>query len=111
MKYSVGEHSGMKLDKNGGIILRIYAPDLVKLQSWPTPIGERWLFILNGDMSAGGSDLIWTAQALGGWRFGSRKQSSLLLGYRHRALDYSKADKIDVKRTFTGPIMGLQIGF
>ena len=69
-KYSVGENAGMKLDKDGGIkifvsekkpagvpdenwlpisridqgidiILRIYAPDLEKIQTWKAPIANK----------------------------------------------------------------------
>ncbi len=52
-----------------------------------------------------------TAQAAGGWRFGSKRQSALLLGYRYRQLDYGKADRFDVERTMDGVIAGVRIGF
>ncbi|MEJ2086781.1 MAG: hypothetical protein P8Y44_14135 [Acidobacteriota bacterium] len=42
------------------------------------PLSDRWALSFKGDASAGGTDYIWTAQGLIGWRFGSKRQSALL---------------------------------
>jgi hypothetical protein len=65
---------------------------------------------LRGDASAGGTDLMWTAQGLLGWRFGARRSSAILAGYRYRELEYGKADVLDVEKTLSGFIVGLKIG-
>jgi hypothetical protein len=75
------------------------------------PLSARWVISLRGDGSAGDTDFIWTAQALVGWRFGSRRGSAILLGYRHRELEYGKADALDVDKTLSGFAFGVKIGF
>jgi hypothetical protein len=74
-------------------------------------LSERWMLSLRGDLSAGGTDLVWTAQGLLGWRFGARRQSAVLAGYRYRELEYGKADVLDVEKTLSGFVLGLKIGF
>jgi hypothetical protein len=75
-------------------------------------LGDRWGLGVIGDVSSGGTDLIWTAEGMVGWRFGARRQSSVLVGYRHRVLEYTKADeRIEVERTMSGPTIAVQFGF
>ena len=75
------------------------------------PISNRWMMSLRGDVSAGDTDYIWTAQGLIGWRFGSRRQSSVFVGYRYRGMKYTKADVLEVKKSLSGFGMGVKIGF
>lgn len=75
------------------------------------PLSESWAIVLRGDVSFGSTDYMWTAQGLLGWRFGSRKQSSVFLGYRYRDMKYTKADVIEVEKTLNGVGLGVQIGF
>ncbi len=69
-----------------------------------------WLVLARGDFSFGDSDLFWTAQLLGGWRFGARQQHTVLLGYRHREMEYEKGP-FEVERTLSGAALALRIGF
>ncbi len=73
-------------------------------------LSPRWMVSLRGDLSAGGTDLVWTVQGLLGWRFGAKRQSAVLAGYRYRELEYGKADVLDVEKTLSGFILGLKIG-
>lgn len=74
--------------------------------------GDRWGMGLIGDASSGGTKVIWTAEGMLGWRFGSRRQSAILVGYRHRVLEYLKTDdRVEVQRTFSGPTIAVQLGF
>lgn len=75
------------------------------------PLSESWAIVLKGDVSFGSTDYMWTAQGLLGWRFGSRKQSGVFLGYRYRNMKYTKADMIEVEKTLNGVGLGVQIGF
>jgi hypothetical protein len=75
------------------------------------PLSPRWVVSLQGDVSTGGTDLVWTAQGLLGWRFGAKRQSAVLAGYRYRELEYGKADVLDVEKTLSGFVLGLKIGF
>jgi len=75
-------------------------------------LGDRWALGVIGDASSGGTKKIWTAEGLLGWRFGARRQSAVIVGYRHRVLEYVKADdRIDVERTMSGPTLAVQFGF
>jgi len=65
---------------------------------------------LRGDVSAGGTDLTWTAQGLLGWRFGAKRNSAILAGYRYRELEYGKAGVLDVEKTLSGFVLGFKIG-
>jgi len=75
------------------------------------PLSERWVLSLRGDGSTGDTDFIWTAQGLVGWRFGSKRGSAVLFGYRHRELEYGKGDQLDVEKTLSGFVVGVKIGF
>ena len=75
------------------------------------PLSQRWLISLRGDASFGGTDSIWTAQGMLGWRFGKNRNSAVLLGYRYRELEYTNADVIDVTKTLSGPGLAVKIGF
>ncbi len=66
---------------------------------------------LRGDVSLGGTDFMWTAQGLVGWRFGAKRNSPVFLGYRYRDMKYSKADVFEVKKTLSGLGLGVKIGF
>jgi len=75
------------------------------------PLSERWVISLRGDVSLGGTDFMWTAQGLVGWRFGAKRNSAVFLGYRYRDMKYSKADVFEVKKTLSGLGLGVKIGF
>ena len=78
---------------------------------WHIPLSDRWLVSLWGDASFGDTDTMWTAQGMLGWRFGSRRQSAVLVGYRSRELEYTQSDVVDVAKTLGGPGLALRIGF
>jgi hypothetical protein len=75
------------------------------------PIAERWVLSFRGDVSAGGTDFIWTAQGLAGWRFGALRNSAVFFGYRHRELQYDKTDFLENRKTISGFGLGVSFGF
>jgi hypothetical protein len=75
------------------------------------PLSDRWVISLRGDVSTGATDHIWTAQGLLGWRFGAKRNSGIYVGYRYREMEYSKADAFVVKKTLSGPGLGIRFGF
>jgi len=75
------------------------------------PLAERWAISLRGDVSFGDTDLVWTAQALVGWKFGAKGGSAVFAGYRYRSMDYTKADVVEVEKTLSGFGLGVKIGF
>jgi len=75
------------------------------------PLSDRWVISLRGDVSTGGTDHMWTAQGLLGWRFGAKRNSGIYVGYRYRDMEYSKADDFVVKKTLSGPGLGIRFGF
>jgi hypothetical protein len=86
-----------------------YLDALVGLR-YQVPLSPRWVLSLKGDVSAGGTDLTWTAQGLVGWRFGAHRNSAVLAGYRYRELEYGKANTLDVEKALSGFIFGVRIG-
>lgn len=66
------------------------------------PLSQRWVISLRGDVSLGGTDVMWTAQGLLGWRFGAKRNSAVFLGYRYRDMEYTKAEVYEVKKTLSG---------
>jgi hypothetical protein len=75
------------------------------------PLSERWAVSLRGDLSFGGTDLVWTAQGLVGWKFGAKRQSAIFAAYRYRDMEYGKADVVEVDKTLSGFGLGVKIGF
>jgi len=74
------------------------------------PLSERWVVSLRGDVSLGGTDYMWTGQALVGWVFGAKRNSGVFVGYRYRDYKFTKADVIEVEKTLSGFGIGLKIG-
>lgn len=74
-------------------------------------LSDRWVITLRGDASFGGTDGIWTGQALLGWRFGKYRNSAVFLGYRYRDMKYGKAEVLDVHKTLSGVGFGVRLGF
>jgi hypothetical protein len=110
---SVDEKYRLQLGEPGVLEQRIdesYLDALVGVR-WHIPLSNRWVVSLRGDASFGDTDSMWTAQGLIGWRFGKNRNSAVLLGYRYRDLEYTKADAIDVSKTLSGPGLGIKIGF
>jgi len=75
------------------------------------PLSDRWIISLRGDVSAGGTDYMWTAQGMLGWRFGAKRNSGIFVGYRYRDMEYSKADVVEVKKTLSGVGLAVRFGF
>jgi len=75
------------------------------------PLSDRWVVTLRGDYSLGDTDGVWTAQGMVEWRFGAKRKSAILGGYRHREMEYGKADTLEVERELSGFAVGVKIGF
>jgi hypothetical protein len=75
------------------------------------PLSQRWVISLRGDVSTGGTDYMWTAQGLIGWRFGANRNSGVFAGYRYRDMEYSKADVFEDKKTLSGFGLAVRFGF
>jgi hypothetical protein len=110
---SVDEKYSLQLgesDPIGPVVDEGYLDALVGVR-YNIPLGQRWLCSLKGDVSAGGTDYMWTAQGVVGWLFGAKRNSGVFLGYRYRDMKYTKTDVVEVKKTLSGPILGLRFGF
>jgi hypothetical protein len=72
--------------------------------------GERWNFVVRGDIAAGDTDFTWNASAIVGRNFGDH--STLLAGYRYMVVEFDDAeDLIDPELTLDGPLIGLMFRF
>ncbi|MCP4899444.1 MAG: hypothetical protein GY906_20965 [bacterium] len=74
------------------------------------PLSDRWVISLRGDVSAGGTDYMWTAHGILGWRFGAKRNSAIFVGYQYRDMEFTKGE-IDVKKNLSGFGLGVKIGF
>jgi hypothetical protein len=99
-----------ELDPFGLSVDESYLDALIALR-YHIPLSQRWVISLRGDASFGDTDSVWTAQGMLGWLFGKNRNSAVLLGYRYRELEYTKADVIDVSKTLSGPGLAVKIGF
>jgi hypothetical protein len=82
--------------------------------AWTRQLGQRWMLRLRGDIGGFGvgSDFAWQALGLVGWDFADRW--SLLLGYRHLAMDYATGSGRDLFAydvATSGPQVGVSFRF
>jgi hypothetical protein len=70
-------------------------------------IARNWLAHLRADVGGGGSNLTWQAYAAGGYQF---SRFALLAGWRHLYLDKGEG-ALQMKLSFSGPIVGVNFGF
>lgn len=94
-------------------------PDASKNVDWVDPIvgarligslSEKWSYSLRGDVGGFGvgSDITWNAIAL--LRYDLTKRSELVFGYRYLYIDYDSG-RFELRTSFHGPIMGVNIRF
>ena len=88
--------------------------DLIIGARWKNPIGEKWSFLLRGDIGAGGADF--TAGSVVGFRYRIGELTELDLGYKAIYVDYETGTpgqpgffKYDT--TTHGPVIGLMFKF
>ncbi|MCJ7754107.1 MAG: hypothetical protein MUP13_06060 [Thermoanaerobaculales bacterium] len=104
-----------KLDSDIGFQLDI-APEIAVTESWTDlfagllwrpKLGERWTFAGRFDIGAGGSDLVWNAEAIIDFRIG--KWAAILAGYRHLDYDYESSDAdVKVDMAMSGPVVAFR---
>lgn len=76
--------------------------------------GERWSLETKADLSAGGTELTWSAAPSLGWSFGEQGRYTLQAGYRRMVVDFDSADapaEVDAEMTLSGFLVGLRVGF
>ena len=70
---------------------------------WRPKLGERWTFAGRFDIGAGGSDLVWNAEAIIDFQIG--KWVAILGGYRHLDFDYKNNDNgVKYDMSMSGPV-------
>ena len=78
-------------------------------------LGDRWRYNLEADVSTGGTDLTWNAQAGVGYAYGKHRQHAVMAGYRYMdiALSESRGERvdIDIEAQLAGPYLALKFGF
>jgi hypothetical protein len=77
-------------------------------------LGERWSLETRADVSAGGTELTWSASPSLGWSFGDEGRYTLQAGYRRMVVDFDTADApadVDARMTLSGFLVGLRVGF
>ena len=78
-------------------------------------LGERWGFLVRGDVGAGDTELTWNASGLASVAFGPPDRYTLLFGYRHMAMetedDSDRGILVETETQLSGPIVGFVFGF
>ena len=78
-------------------------------------LGDRWRYNLEADVSTGGTDLTWNAQAGVGYAYGKHRQHAVMAGYRYTDIDLSDQPgervDIDIEAQLAGPYVALKFGF
>ncbi len=74
-------------------------------------LSPRWTYLVRGDLSAGGTELTWTAGSMVAYAFGNQGRYSLAAGYRHMVVDFDTEDTVDVDMTLSGFLVGLRVAF
>ena len=74
---------------------------------WRPKLGERWTFAGRFDIGAGGSDLVWNAEAIIDFQIG--KWVAILAGYRHLDFDYKNNDNgVKYDMSMSGPVVAFR---
>lgn len=74
-------------------------------------LSPRWTWRMQADVSAGQTDLTWSAGPSIGYRFGKANRYEFLAGYRYLAIDFASTDSVDVDMTLSGFSTGLRVAF
>lgn len=79
---------------------------------WVGALSERWTLRLRGDVSSGGTELIWNALGGVGYSFGREGRYTALAGYRHMAAEFDEDDaraEVETEVTLSGAFVALAI--
>jgi hypothetical protein len=77
-------------------------------------LGERWSIETRVDLSAGGTELTWSAAPSLGYSFGAQGRYTVQAGYRRMVVDFDTAAtpaEVDAEMTLSGFLVGLRVGF
>jgi hypothetical protein len=75
------------------------------------PIGRRFSWQLQADVSTGGTELTWSAGPTLGYTFGARSNYTATAGYRRMVVDFDTEDNVDAEMTLSGFVAGLRFSF
>lgn len=75
------------------------------------PFGKRWALEAKADVSAGGTELTWSAGPTLRYTFGKSGRYIATAGYRHMEVDFDTAENVDATMTLEGFVAGLRISF
>ena len=81
---------------------------------WAGKFAKRWSWGVAADASAGGTDLIWTAQGWAGFSFDEAGKYTLQAGYRHMDFDFETEDGsivVNSEMTMSGFVTGFRFAF
>lgn len=77
-------------------------------------LADNWTFAMSADASTGDTENTWSAQAVVGYRVGSRKQNQIRLGYRHYEIELendAERSMVNTEIAMSGPMVGFSFTF
>jgi len=75
------------------------------------PVGKRFSYQMQADVSKGGTELTWSAGPTLGYSFGETGKYTATAGYRRMVVDFDTAEAVDATMTLSGFLAGLRITF
>ena len=72
---------------------------------------SRWSVEAKADVSAGGTELTWSASPTIGYTFGRTGRYTATAGYRYMRVDFASEGEVEAEMTLAGFLAGLRIAF
>jgi hypothetical protein len=74
-------------------------------------LSTRWSLVMRADLSAGGTELTWSAGPAISYAFGEDQRYAITAGYRHLVVDFDTEEAVDAEMALSGFLAGLRITF
>lgn len=71
----------------------------------------RWSIAAKADLSAGGTDLTWSASPTIAYTLGETGRYTVTAGYRYMEVDFATTEKVEAEMTLSGFVAGFRIAF
>jgi hypothetical protein len=72
---------------------------------------SRWMLEAKADVSAGGTELTWSAGPTVGYTFGEAGRYTLTGGYRQMVVEFETDEPVEAEMTLSGLLVGLRVAF
>lgn len=101
---------------NGATVVRDYELDDTLVDAlagvrYVQRLSSRWILEAEADVSAGGTELTWSAGPTIGYTFGETGRYTLTGGYRRMVVEFETDEPVEAEMTLSGALVGLRVAF